>query len=159
MKSNRQTEGLIESILDRSDRAFRELLPMLPKEWLHLNLTMPQLKVTLILFMGGPSRMSTLASDLGVSMATATGVVDRLVDRGLVVREGDPADRRVVICRLSDEGESLISGLWQLSRDQLGLMLQNLSPDQLQLITDALDALVQAGQALRSDGSEEKIRG
>ncbi len=159
MKRDPQREELIESILDRSDRAFRELFPMLPKEWLHLNLTMPQLKVALLLFTGGPSRMSTIASELGVSMATATGVVDRLVDRGLVLREGHPSDRRVVMCRLSDDGEKLISGLWQLSRDQLGQMMQILAPAQLRLIADALDALVRAGQATHTDGNKETNHG
>jgi DNA-binding MarR family transcriptional regulator len=146
MKRDAQREGLIQSILERSDRAFRELLPMLPKEWLHLNLTMPQLKVALLLFTGGPTRMSTIASELEVSTATATGVVERLVDRRLVLREGDPSDRRVVICRLSHEGERLISGLWQLSQDQIRRMLRNLDLARLRLIADALDALVEVGQ-------------
>ena len=145
MKRDPQREELIRSILERSDLAFRELFPMLPKEWLHLNLTMPQLKVALLLFTGGPSRMSAIASELGVTTATATGVADRLVDQGLVLREGHPSDRRVVMCRLSEEGERLISGLWQLSQDQLGQLMRTLDPAQLRLIADALDALVQAG--------------
>ncbi len=157
MKRDRQGEELIESILERSDQAFRELFPMLPKEWLHLDLTMPQLKVALLLFTGGPSRMSVIASELGVSMATATGVMDRLVDRRLVLREGDASDRRVVICRLSDDGEKLISGLWQLSRDQLGQMLKALAPAQLRLIAEALDALVSAGRARQVNGGENNV--
>ena len=84
-------------------------------------------------------------------MATASGVVDRLVDRGLVLREGDPSDRRVVICRLSDEGDMLMKGLWQMSQDRLGGMMRSLAPAQLLLIAQALDFLVQAGQATRKD--------
>ena len=151
MKRTPRREGLIRKILDLSDRAFRELFPILPKEWLHLDLTMPQLKVVLLLFTSGPSRMSVIASELGVSMATASGVVDRLVDRGLVLREGDPSDRRVVICRLSDEGDMLMKGLWQMSQDRLGGMMRSLAPAQLLLIAQALDFLVQAGQATRKD--------
>ncbi len=151
MKRYPQREVLIRQILDLSDRAFRELFPILPKEWLHLDLTMPQLKVVLLLFTSGPSRMSAIASEMGFSMATATGVVDRLVDRGLVLREGDPSDRRVVMCRLSEEGDMLINGLWQMSQDQLGGMMRSLAPAQLRLIARALDALVQAGQATHRD--------
>lgn len=159
MKSDTERDGLVKNILDLSDVAFRELFPMLPKEWLHLNLTMPQLKVTLLLFTGGPARMSLIASELGVSMATATGVMDRLVERGLVLREGDPADRRVVMCRLAADGEQLISGLWQLSRDRLGQMMMALSPKQLQRIAEALDALVESGQATHRGGDEDAHRG
>ena len=87
-----EKEGLIENILQLSDRAFRELLPIVPKEWLRLDLTMSQLKGVFLLFISGPSRMSDIASALGVSLATATGVVDRLVERDIVHREGDPED-------------------------------------------------------------------
>ena len=155
MKEEPQKEGLIENILQLSDRAFQELLPMLPKEWLHLNLTMPQLKVSLLLYMNGPSRMSEIASALGVSLATATGVVDRLVDRDIVLREGQPDDRRVVLCRLSETGEELMSGLWQLSRDRLGELMRALSISQLLLITEALEAILQAGQITQVDTKED----
>jgi len=151
MKRSPKRESLIRKILDLSDRAFRELFPILPKEWLHLDLTMPQLKVVLLLFTSGPSRMSAIAAELGVSMATASGVVDRLVDRDLVLREGDPSDRRVVICRLSDKGGTLMKGLWQTSQDRLGGMLRVLTPAQLLLIVQTLDFLVQAGQATLKD--------
>jgi len=159
MKDETPKEELIENILQLSDKAFQELLPMLPKEWLHLNLTMPQLKVSLLLYMYGPSRMSEIASALGVSLATATGVVDRLVERDIVLREGQPDDRRVVICRLSEKGEGLMSGLWQLSRDRLGELLRALSTSQLLLIIDALAAILQAGEMTRRDTKEDSRDG
>jgi DNA-binding MarR family transcriptional regulator len=154
MKKELQKEGLVENILNLTDRAFQELLPILPKEWLHLNLTMPQLKVVLLLYMNGACRMSEIASALGVSLATATGVLDRLVERDIVRREGQPDDRRVVLCRLSDKGEQLISGLWQLSRIRLGELMSALAPSQLVLITDALEAILQAGEAVQGDWKE-----
>lgn len=149
MTQQPQKEELIENILQLTDSTFRELFPMLPKEWLHLDLTMSQLKVVLLLFISGPSRMSDIASALGVSLATATGVMDRLVERDIVLREGDPKDRRVVLCRLSNKGEKLISGLWQLSRDRAGELMRALAPSQLLLITEALEALLQAGEATK----------
>lgn len=144
-------EDLIASILHLTDRAFRQLLPMVPKEWLRLDLTMPQLKVVLLLFISGPSRMSEIASALGVSLATATGVVDRLVERDILTREGDPGDRRVVLCRLSEKGGELMSGLWQLSRDQAGELMRSLAIPQLLLITESLEVLLQAGEATKEN--------
>ena len=144
-------EDLIGSILHLTDRAFRQLLPMVPKEWLRLDLTMPQLKVVLLLFISGPSRMSEIASALGVSLATATGVVDRLVERDILTREGDPGDRRVVLCRLSEKGGELMSGLWQLSRDQAGELMRSLASPQLLLITESLEVLLQAGEATKEN--------
>ena len=146
MSPEARKEELIETILQLTDRAFRELLPMVPKEWLRLDLTMPQLKVVFFLFIGGPSRMSEIATALDVSLATATGVVDRLVERGIVLREGHPEDRRVVICRLSEKGEKLISGLWHLSRERAAELMSALPSSKLQLMTESLKALLHASE-------------
>jgi len=150
MKQEPKQEELIEHILELGEKAFRELIPILPTEWLQLDLTMPQLKVVLLLFMNGPARMSEVASALGVSLATATGVVDRLVERDIVVREGQPEDRRVVLCRLSETGQKMIGGLWQLARDRLKELLEVTTISQLQLMTEALEALLKAGEVTRA---------
>ena len=146
MSPQARKEELIETILQLTDKAFRELLPMVPKEWLRLDLTMPQLKAVFLLFIGGPSRMSEIATALDVSLATATGVADRLVERGILLREGHPEDRRVVICRLSEKGERLISGLWQLSRERAAELMSSLPSSKLQLMTESLKALLHASE-------------
>ena len=149
MTQEPRKEELVENTLQLSDKAFRELIPILPKEWLKLDLTMPQLKVVLLLFQDGPSRMSVIASELGVSLATATGVIDRLVERDIVLREGDPDDRRVVLCHLSNKGEDLISGLWHLARERTRDLLEAMTPPQLLLLGEALEALLQAGEVTK----------
>lgn len=151
MAQEPQKEELIKNILQLLDRAFRELFPILPKQWLHLDFTMSQFKVVLLLFVSGPLRMSVIASELGVSLATATGVVERLVDRGILLREGEAGDRRVVLCRLSDEGERLIGNLWQLSRGWAGELMQVMAPSKLLLIAEALQALLEAGEMTKGD--------
>lgn len=146
-----QREELVEHVLQLGDRVFRELLPIVPKELLHLDLTMPQLKVVLLLFLNGPTRMSDLASGLSVSLATATGVVDRLVERDIVLREGQPQDRRVVLCQLSEKGQNLIGGMWQSARERAKELLEAIAPSRLQLVTEALEALLQAGTVTKED--------
>ena len=140
---------LIESTLELSEKAFRELFPILPKEWLSLDLSTPQLKVVLLLLVNGPCRMSVIASALGVSLATGTGVVDRLVERGIVVREGDPEDRRVVLCRLSSKGEKMLLGLVQLARNHAEMMFRSLSLEKLMAVRAGLEALLEAGEATK----------
>ncbi len=156
MKQGPKQEELIERILQLGEKAFRELIPILPKEWLQLDLTMSQLKVVLLLFMTGSVRMSNIASALGVSLATATGVVDRLVERDIVLRESQPEDRRVVLCRLSEKGQKMIGGLWQLARDRAKELLEMADPSQLQLITEALEALLKAGEVTRGDSQNHR---
>jgi len=152
MKQEPKGEAQIEHILQLGDKAFRELFPILPKEWLQLDLTMPQLKVVLLLFLSGPARMTEIATALDVSLATATGVIDRLVERDTVIRESQPEDRRVVLCRLSDKGQKMIGGLWQLARNRTKELLEAVDSSQLTLITKALEALLQAGETELQQG-------
>ncbi len=156
MKQGPKQEELIERILQLGEKAFRELIPILPTEWLQLDLTMSQLKVVLLLFMTGSVRMSDIASALGVSLATATGVVDRLVERDIVLRESQPEDRRVVLCHLSEKGQKLIGGLWQLARDRAKELLEVAATSQLQLIREALEALLKAGEVTRGDSQNHR---
>ena len=132
---------LVEQILQLSEKTFREMVPLLSQEWLQLDLTMPQLKVASILFLNSPSRMSAIASYLGVSLATMTGIVDRLVERGIVLRQSQPGDRRVVLCSLSEKGQRLIGGLWLLYQEQQREMLKALNLHQLQSLNDALEVI------------------
>ena len=149
MKTKENKEKLIQSTLELGDKGFRELFVFLPKEWLGLDLTAGQLRALLLLFTNGPTRMSDISSALGVSMATATGVIDRMVERGIVVRESDPNDRRIVLCRMSPEGEKLVSGLWHSWSKRGEEMLRALDRPKLLAVRAMLEALLEAGEATR----------
>ena len=154
MAKKQKKEDIIENILQLTDKVFRQLLPILPMEWIHLDLTMSQLKVVLLLFITGHLRMGDIASELQVSLATATGVVDRLVERKLLIRNGDPDDRRVVLCQLSNDGENLIRDLWQLSQKRAGELMSALDTPHLLLISEALQALTHASEGIK-DGPQQ----
>ena len=137
----------IEGILKQAEQVFRELLPTVPRELLELDITMPQLKTILLLFLNGPTRMGTLAADLGVTLATATGLVDRLVERGIVVRESRPDDRRVVLCRLSETGQNMVSRVWDSSRQRSREILEYLDTGALDMLSEALNAMLGFAQS------------
>ena len=48
--------------------------------------------------------MSALSGVLKVSNGNVTGIIDRLVEDGLVVREKVPGDRRASLARLTEKG-------------------------------------------------------
>ncbi len=137
---------IIEQILQNADQTFREWLHKIPKEVLSLNLTMPQFKIVILLFLEGSLRMSYIASQLGVSLATATGIVDRLVEHGIVVREAQPQDRRVVLCHLSEKGEELISGVWKVAKKNITELLTATDTAQLEQINKVLKVLIKAAR-------------
>lgn len=81
--------------------------PGLP-EWLGQDLTLAQIRTLFVIAHEAPLPMGRLAEILGVSVASASGVVERLERHGLVVRQHRTDDRRIVDCILADAGRSLI---------------------------------------------------
>lgn len=68
------------------------------------GLTPSQSSVLATLDHHGPMTMSKLAEHEAVAKPSATGIVGRLFDKGLVVREPDPEDGRSSIVAISPEG-------------------------------------------------------
>ena len=73
------------------------------------GLTPPQIHTLLSLGHDGGLAMGELARRGGITEKTMTGIVDRLEAAGLVQRERDPADRRLVRVRLTEPGRGTCS--------------------------------------------------
>jgi len=61
--------------------------------------------------------MSELAKVMDVTTAAATGIVDRLVRYGYIVRAYDPKDRRVVNIKLTQKGSDLVKRIGRQRRE------------------------------------------
>jgi DNA-binding MarR family transcriptional regulator len=97
-------------------------------EWTDLDLTMAQVKVLFLLHHEGPLRTGHIAARLDVKLPTVTSTVDGLVKRGLVQREDDPHDRRIVIVRLTPEGGALMERLQQGRQARIVALLAQMQP-------------------------------
>jgi DNA-binding MarR family transcriptional regulator len=99
-----------------------------------------------LLEMHGPIPMSRLADDLGVALPNATGIVNRLAERGIVEREHDDADRRVVRVSLTDAGRQLIGEMEEARRTRIRRLVGALDATQqaslLQSVRDLRDAAI-----------------
>lgn len=80
-----------------------------------------------------PMTVSELAKSLLVKNHSALGLVDRLVERGLLVRGASLVDRRRVVLRLTDTGRRKLENI---SRNNLGQLKTSLP-----VFTDLLQAL------------------
>jgi DNA-binding MarR family transcriptional regulator len=98
--------------------------------------------------------MSELAARLGVGLSAATGLVDRLVQRGLVERAADRMDRRVVRVGISAVGRRARQRFRQHSRRRLESALSGLSSRQLQEIKQGL-ALLRSALAAAAESREK----
>ncbi len=126
-----EKEELIQELLDSIGALFEYVAPSFTIDLKASDITVAQLRVLLGLRTLGSSPMSSIAESVGVVPSTATGIVDNLVGKGLVLRDPDPNDRRRVICRLSPEGKDLTNGIWSWGRDQIRNFLEGISIDQL----------------------------
>jgi DNA-binding MarR family transcriptional regulator len=137
---------MVEEALKIGARLFRVTLPIVPKEMLELDVTMTQLKILFLLFVDGAKRMSDLAADLGVTLATASGLADRLVERNFITRESQPDDRRVVLCRLSAAGEKAINRIWETAANRLRDLLRALDTADIRVLTDVLNKMLDSAE-------------
>ena len=134
-------DNVIQDILNLTEDIYDMLIPSLQLELLPADVTVSQLRILLGLRTGGPSSMSAIATAAGIVPSTATGIVDNLVAKDLVLREDDPQDRRKVICRLSPQGKEIVDGLWTWGRSQMKTLLEELSLEQLQHTAEAAEVI------------------
>ena len=84
--------------------------------------------------------MTDLARAVSLTKAGLTALVDRLEKRGLLERSNDPADRRVIRIRLTNDGEKAfragakvhVAGI----NEHMG---QHLTDEQAQVIVEAME--------------------
>ncbi len=76
-----------------------------------------------------------------------TRTVGCLLDRGMVSREADPADRRQVVVVLSDEGRTLLDAERRRRDAWLARRLRELSPEDRDVLRRAVPLLEGLTQA------------
>lgn len=99
--------------------------------WQQGSVSLIHLNVLLLLEGGGPISMSRLAEALDISVASATGVVDRMEARGLVERRHDTADRRVVLVVAAPGAKAMLDDIDKRRRKGLATLLARLSDEEL----------------------------
>ena len=103
-----------------------------------LGVSMTQIHILSILEHHGEMAMSRLAEMLDVSLSNATGLIDRMEERGLVERVRDLQDRRVVMVRPAQGGREALDEVELIRDDLLRRIVSRLEPDQAERLADAL---------------------
>jgi DNA-binding MarR family transcriptional regulator len=111
------------------------------------SLTLPQLRVLVVLKGRGPVKLVSLAATLAVNPSTAMRMVGRLESGGLVERRPNPADRREVIVRLTEAGGSLVEEVMEHRRAEVAGLVARLPAKQRAGLVPALRALTAAVEA------------
>jgi DNA-binding MarR family transcriptional regulator len=98
-----------------------------------------ELFVLLLLYRQSEVNMTQIADYIGVPLNTATGIVARMEKRGIVIRERNASDKRIVTISMTEEGKSCIQSIMKEFLHYGSLILESLSASETQLIFQTVD--------------------
>jgi len=140
-------QAVIDELSSWNPREFMDMFKRLHKGALSLI----HLNVLIELEANGPMSMGALAEILEVSVASTTGIVDRMEKRGFVERLHDENDRRVVLVHPTQAGQDVFTSIAERRRQGLGKLLANLSEDEL-------TGLLKGHRALRAAREQHGVK-
>ncbi|MFC7392287.1 MarR family winged helix-turn-helix transcriptional regulator [Scopulibacillus cellulosilyticus] len=109
----------IHQIMKSFKEVNRALYYMLLEESDELNLTVIQFQVLNALDQTPNASLGQLSEELLVGNSTMSGIVERLVKAGLIVRERSENDRRTLTMRLTPEGNKKKEEAYELLTERL----------------------------------------
>ena len=146
---------------DRATEIIEALAPLLAQhrhKWAARcqahGLSIVGFQVLALLEMHGGMPMTRLAEELDVALPNATGIVGRLVDRGIVERTHDASDRRLVLVTLTDAGRRLIGEMESGRRDRMSRLISQLTDDQQRRLLQSVKDLHAAALRLAANTEE-----
>ncbi len=106
------------------------------------GLSMSQIGALFYIFRGSGG-VGDIGSDLGVTSAAASQLLDRLVQLGLITRTEDPRDRRAKQIVLTAKGRHILEESLQVRQSWLLDLNAVLSPEEKEQIMAALKIMIE----------------
>jgi MarR family transcriptional regulator, organic hydroperoxide resistance regulator len=150
-----KTEAINE-ILSLQKRASNAVVGYAIDSWCKLDVPMAQFKSLFIIVYkeGANSRM--LARHLGVTSGNVTGIVDRLVEQGLISRIPSPSDRRVIRLEATEKGRELLANLMEAQSRDMAHLLAHMCLEELTALFRGLTGLIRAIEEHREEAGSHK---
>jgi DNA-binding MarR family transcriptional regulator len=151
MRSNSRA-ALSDAIIAQFRATLREIRCMSGDRMRRADISFTHFHIVSMLERHGEMPMSRLADMLDISLSNASGVIDRLEERGFVERLRVPDDRRVVHVRTTDAGRTLLLQADVLKEEMIQAVLDRLDTSQLERTAAALqDLAVAAADVFAAD--------
>lgn len=111
------------------------------------SVSVPQMRVLVLLWTGEPLNLSAVADGLGVNASNASRTCDQLVTAGLVRRGTDAVDRRHVTLTLTPAGRDLVEQLMRRREAELAAILATMTSEEQERLMEALGPFNRAAVA------------
>ena len=112
-----------------------------------LDLTPPQFYVLATIGYAGGLPFGEIGEKMMVTVSNLTGIVDRLEEKGLVARERDVHDRRVIRVRLTEKGSKLYKNTIPLFEKSISQFFSPLDKSQQKELSSLLRKLIHVSWA------------
>jgi DNA-binding MarR family transcriptional regulator len=112
-----------------------------------LDLTSPQFYVLATIGYAGGLPFGEIGEKMMVTVSNLTGIVDRLEEKRLVVRERDARDRRVVRVTLTDKGMKVYKNTIPLFEKSISQFFSPLNKTQQKELAGLLRKLIRVSSA------------
>jgi DNA-binding MarR family transcriptional regulator len=126
--------------------------------WNTADLTFTQLRALSVLQRGNV-RVSEFGEALGIGLAAASTLADRMAQRRFIVRRPDPADGRAVHLELSTRGRTLIERLERGRTEHFGRLIARMTPVEREALKTTLRAFVRlsADHTVTKEGPQSLV--
>lgn len=155
MGSRKQTTTSPDE-LDAFEFATRDLVGLALRSIAEADVSLPQLRLLMVLAERGRSTSTACAEALGLAGSSVTRLADRLNASGHLVRGGDPSNRSVVTLDLTAAGHRAVNQVTEARRRELRATLDHLDPDERASCARALATLHRLMSA--DDGQQPAYR-
>ncbi|PFG34491.1 MarR family transcriptional regulator [Sanguibacter antarcticus] len=147
---------IIKQLFEAQCELETTVMPRMAEELMTIPLTMQQLKVLAVLVTEtDDNTVHGLATTLNVSLATMSGILDRLTTHGMATRTEDPTDHRVRRILATTEGRNIIRRLLVAQPQVDHAPVALLALDDLRALNQGVQALVHATRAATRDETSE----
>ncbi|HEY7024258.1 MAG TPA: MarR family transcriptional regulator [Candidatus Limnocylindrales bacterium] len=144
LSSDQSRQETLDAVLAELNQiSFRDFQGAL-KRFHEGALSLVHLNLLMLLRFNGPLTMSRLAELLDVSVASATGIVDRMEKKGVIERRRSDEDRRVVQVYVTEKGEQVFTQMQAERQSNMMKMLSNITESDLRALLKGLRAVREA---------------
>lgn len=148
LNNNTSREALLADVLSEMNMISLKDFQGALRRWHEGTLSLVHLNVLMILRSRGPLTMTHLAELLDVSVASATGIIDRMEKKGVIERRRSDQDRRVVEVYVTDGGQQVFSAMEAERRLRLTQLLGSIGDADLAALLTGLRAFREARERL-----------
>lgn len=110
-----------------------------PAQLVKVDLTSSQIKVLISFAEKESFTMTELSNAHSVSVSTMTSMVDRLIQNGLLKRDKDDTDRRIVRVCLTAEGKKMVRHLMSIRKKALEKFMLELNDSEIKRFLQSIE--------------------